>query len=488
MELRDYLRTLRKRWTLVALCILLALGAAAATLALSAKQYTSSATLFVSTRDGGGGIADAYEGGLFTQQRVKSYAEVAGSPAVTESVARRLHLPPSEVAGKVSADAPSGTVLINIGVTDGSAARARAIAAAAAAEVSRLIPRLETPPGVSASPVKVTVTRAASLPGAPSSPKPRIALLLGLLLGIALGVGAAVLAETLDTTVKGKEDLQRLTGSAPLGIIADDPEVAHRPLVVHVGSQSPRAETFRQLRTNLQYADVDRPVRSLVLTSAISGEGKSTTACNLAITMAEAGLRSVLVEADLRRPRVNEYMGLENAVGLTSVLAGAASLDEALQPWGHHQLWVLPSGPLPPNPSEILGSRQMVELLMALDERADVVVLDAPPLLPVTDAAVLARIADGAVLVVQAQHTKREHVSRCLEALASVDSRLLGTVVNRAPTRGPDAETYGRGNGYGYYSALADSRTIVPNGSKSRHWSRDEGGQDQRKGRSRASR
>ncbi len=470
VDLRDSVRTLRKRWALVAVTALLVLAAAAALTALATKQYTSTATLFVSTRDDGGGIADVYQGGLFTQQRVKSYAAVADSPAVTDRVATRLQIPTSELAGKVAIDAPLGTVLINVAVTDDSPTRARAIAAAVADEISKLIPSLETPPGEAVSPLKVTVTKQASVPGAPSSPRPKITLLLGLFLGLGLGVGVAVLVENLDTTVKGKDDLRKLTGSAPLGVIVEDTDVPNRPLVVQVGSQSPRAESFRQLRTNLQYADVDRPIRSLVMTSAISGEGKSTTSANLAITMAEAGLRTVLIEADLRRPKINEYMGVENAIGLTSVLSGNAVLRDALQPWGRHGLMVLPSGPLPPNPSEILGSQQMVDLLVALTEIADVVVMDAPPLLPVTDAAVLARIADGAVLVVQAGRTKREQVTRCLEALDSVDSRLLGTVVNRAPQRGPDSDTYGAGQGYGYYAAAdADHRPVLvaANGTES---------------------
>ena len=261
-------------------------------------------------------------------------------------------------------------------------------------------------------------------------------------------LAAAVLRETLDTTVKGKDDLQQLTGATPLGVIAEDPDVAKRPLVVQVEAQSPRAETFRQLRTNLQFVDVDRPLKTVVMTSASAEEGKSTTACNLAITLAQAGVRTILVEADLRRPRVADYMGLEGAVGLTSVLTGLTSLDEALQPWGRNAMWVLASGPLPPNPSEILGSHQMSELLKTLEDRADVIVLDSPPLLPVTDAAVLARHADGAVLVVRHGKTRREQVTRALEALQGVDARLLGTVLNWAPVKGPDADNYGYGPGY----------------------------------------
>ena len=175
----------------------------------------------------------------------------------------------------------------------------------------------------------------------------------------------------------------------------------------------------------------------MVVTSPSAEEGKSTTSCNLAITLAQAGLRTILVEADLRRPRVADYMGLEGAVGLMSVLSGLATLEDALQPWGRNAMWVLASGPLPPNPSEVLGSHQMIDLLKSLDDRADVVVFDSPPLLPVTDAAVLARLTDGAVLVVRHGSTRKEQVTRALEALQNVDAKLLGTVLNRAPGQGP---------------------------------------------------
>ena len=448
MALRDYARTLRKRWALVLLCVLLSVGAAAAATLASAKTYTSSTQLFVSARDQSGAISDAYQGGLFTQQRVKSYAQVADSPAVTDKVADSLGIPPAELAGKVTAEAPLDTVLLNITANDRSPKEAQRIAAAVADEVVSLIPTLETPAGASGTPVKISVIKQASLPGSPSSPRPKINLALGLLVGLALGVGAAVLRETLDTTIKGKEDLRLLTDATPLGVITNDPDVSKRPLVVHVDSQSPRAEAFRQLRTNLQFVDVDHPLRSVVVTSPSAEEGKSTTSCNLAITLAQAGLRTILVEADLRRPRVADYMGLEGAVGLMSVLSGLATLEDALQPWGRNAMWVLASGPLPPNPSEVLGSHQMADLLKALDDRADVVVFDSPPLLPVTDAAVLARLTDGAVLVVRHGSTRKEQVTRALEALQNVDAKLLGTVLNRAPAKGPDADSYGYAPGY----------------------------------------
>jgi capsular exopolysaccharide synthesis family protein len=457
VDLRDYLSTLRKRWATVVICVLLAVGAAAALTLLTQKEYTSTASIFISARpESGGGISGAYEGSLFAQDRVKSYAEVAQSRTVTNGVAAALRLDPDTVAGKIRAESPDNTVLIHLTVVDTSARRAQAITAATAEQLTTVIPQLERPTGTARAPVKVTIVEPASLPTTPSAPRPVLSYLVGLLLGLLIGSTVAVVRELLDTRVKTMDDLQRVTGSSPLGLIRDDPGMAKRPLVVQVDGKSPRAEAYRQLRTNLQYVHVDKPLRTIVVTSAIPGEGKSVTSCNLAITLADAGLSVLLVEADLRRPRVSEYMGLEGAVGLTSVLTGEASLVDALQPWGQHGLQVLPSGPLPPNPSELLGSQQMHDLLEALRDQVSIVILDTPPMLPVTDAAVLARKADGALLVVRARKTKREQVQRCLELLHGVDSRLLGTVLNRAAVRGPDANQ-ADGFDYGYYS-LPDGR------------------------------
>ncbi|MDB5819126.1 MAG: putative polysaccharide biosynthesis protein, partial [Rhizobacter sp.] len=178
-------------------------------------------------------------------------------------------------------------------------------------------------------------------------------------------------------------------------------------------------------------------------------EGKSTTTCNLAIALSQAGLRVILVEADLRRPRLATYMGLEGAVGLTNVLIGSAKLEDVLQPWGSNALEVLPSGPTPPNPSELLGSQQMQELIAQLEGRADLVLLDAPPLLPVTDAAVLSSLTSGALMIIRAGSTTRDQAKSALAILRGVDTAVYGVVLNMVPTKGPGAYRYGY-YGYGY--------------------------------------
>jgi capsular exopolysaccharide synthesis family protein len=227
-----------------------------------------------------------------------------------------------------------------------------------------------------------------------------------------------------------------------LGGIAFDPDAAKRPLIVQNDPHSPRAEAFRQLRTNLQFVDIANHPKSIVVTSSVPGEGKSTSTANLAITLAAAGSTVALVEGDLRRPRVADYMGVEGAVGITNVLIGQATLDDVLQPWGNGRLQVLACGPVPPNPSELLGSQPMDDLLRSLEKQFDYVIIDSPPLLPVTDAAVVSRLAGGAVIVAGSGKVNREQLRRSLEILDAVDVRLLGILINRLPTKGPDSYSY----------------------------------------------
>lgn len=442
MEIRDYLRILRGRWRLIACCVLVGVLAAAFATFTAPKIYQARAQLFVSTQ--GGDLSVLSQGSYFAQERVKSYVEIINSPMVTEPVADELGgtLTPQDVSGAISASAPLDTVLIDVMAQDTSAPQAQRIVNAVAEQFTQVVGELETS-ARGTSLVKVSVVRPAELPGAPVSPRPKLNLALGLLVGLASGVAAAVLRETLDTSVRTEEHVQSALHLPTLGSIAFDAEAPKRPLIVHADPHSPRAEAIRQLRTNLQFVDVDRPPRSLVITSALPQEGKSTTTCNLAIALAQAGLRVVLVEADLRRPRLAEYLGLVGAVGLTDVLAGRAELDDVLQPWGDGQLVVLPSGPTPPNPSELLGSQQMQDLLNDLESRADLVLLDAPPLLPVTDASVLGTLASGVIVVVRHGRTRREQARRAVELLRAVDAHVYGAVLTMTPASGPGAYAYG---------------------------------------------
>lgn len=443
MEISDYLRLLRKRWLTVVVVTALAVLAAVVGTLSTTPRYTATAQVFVSTQ-ATDNAAELLQGSSFTQQRVRSYANLVGTPRVLDQVVEELGLSQDArtLGSQVSATVPPETVLIDISVTDTDAAAAAAIANAVATSFGETVSELEAPAEGEASPVRVSTVDEAIAPASPSSPNLLRNLALALVLGLAGGLGLALLRHTLDTGIRGEADLALVTDASVLGGIAFDPEARERPLIVQASPHSSRAEAFRQLRTNLQFVDVAHHVRSYVLTSSVPGEGKSTSTANLAITMAEAGMRVCLVEGDLRRPKVAEYLGLDSAVGLTTVLIGKADIADVMQPWGSGTLDVLPSGQVPPNPSELLGSKAMIDLLRKLEVEYDIVLIDAPPLLPVTDGAILSKLAGGAVLVVGSNKINRGELTKALGTLESVDANLLGVVMNMLPTRGPDSYSY----------------------------------------------
>jgi capsular exopolysaccharide synthesis family protein len=279
-------------------------------------------------------------------------------------------------------------------------------------------------------------------------------------IGLVLGLGVAFLWEFLDDRIRGEEDLDSATGSVPaLGFIPTVPEWTSRrrsgsgaPHVItdSASSTSPAAEAYRSLRTSIQFIRLDKDVRSIVVTSPYSNEGKTTTVANLAASMAQVGNRVVVLSCDLRKPELHAAFGLSNEVGFTSVILGEATPMKALQQvGGYDNLWVMPAGPIPPNPSELLASRRSERLLQLLTDQFDMVLIDTPPVLPVTDAAVLAAYADGTLMVIAAGTTTKKQARRAVEILERVDAAPLGVIVNRIPHRGGNFY-YGYGYGYRY--------------------------------------
>lgn len=465
MGLHDCLRVVRKRWSSVLVVVGLVLGVAAAITLTEPVMYQSDTRLFISTATGGDSTA-LLQGSSFSQQRVKSYADVVVSPRVLNPVIAKLNLSTNSesLAKRVSVSVPQDTVLMDVHVQDTSPARAAKIAAEVNSQFIRTVSDLEAS-RAGRSPVKVSTIAEPTVPKNATSPKPVRNMGLGLAVGLLLGTGLAVLRESLDTRIKGPFDCAAVTSAAVIGGVAYDSEASTHPLVGLADGHSGRAEAFRSLRTNLQYVDAATHPRSIVFTSSVPDEGKTTTAANLASAIAAGGVKVCAVEADLRRPRLLEYMGLEGGVGLTTVLIGQAELDDVLQEFGN--MHVLGAGHVPPNPSELLGSRAMQETLRELERRFDVVIIDAPPLLPVTDAAVLSTIADGTVIVVGVGSAKREQLAASMNALEHVNANVLGLVLNKVPTKGPDSYnyTYYR-EGYGSSPA--------PNRAKSRKQRKEE--------------
>lgn len=450
MDLRDFLRTLRMRWWIVLAATIVATGVGGLVTGLTQARYATTTTFFVTTANQG--VAEAYQGGLFSQQRVKSYADLLGSDRLAQAVTQHgVGLGPAQTKALISARAVPNTVLLQATVTDVSPARSQAVAVAVAEEFAKLVESLETPPGGQEPSVKVEVVSGPALDPTPVSPRPLRNYALGGLLGLVVGILVAVLRQALDTKIRTGEILREQTGAPLLGAIPFEAAAKKAPLILDWDARSTRAEAFRQLRTNLQFVDVDRTGQVVVVTSSVPDEGKSATTVNLAIAFAEAGKRVLLIDADMRRPKIAEHLGIEGAVGLSNVLAGQVGAEDVLQRWGRHELSVLPTGAIPPNPSELLGSQRMVELLAQMRERFDTVLIDTPPLLPVTDAAVTAARADGAILIVRAGRTSRTQVQAGRRALDTVDARLLGCVISMV-SRAQE----------GYYYYRAEQRKAVP--------------------------
>ncbi|KJV03335.1 polysaccharide biosynthesis tyrosine autokinase [Rhodococcus fascians] len=461
MEIQDYLKILKARWIIIAVTVVVAiLGALGASL-LTTPLYEASARMFVST-SGGASVSETYQGNLTSQQLVASYSELATSEALAARVLNVLPLggmSASQLASKVKASSTPDTVLFNLTVTDPSPERARDIANAMATELTEQVRELETPANGGDPAAGVKTFQQAEASSTPVSPKTKRNLALGAAVGLLLGIALAVLRDRLDNTIKGRREIEAISGKALVGTIPFDKERKAHPAVDFQDlTQSASAEAFRELRTNLQFLEVDHPPRVIVVTSAIPSEGKTTTAVNLAVALAEAGHHVALVEGDLRRPRVSKYMGLIGSVGLSTVLAGQATVEEVLQPTKYEGLQAMASGPIPPNPSELLGSEASRALLVELRSRFDYVIVDGAPLLPVTDSAVLTTHADGALLVTRYGHTKSNELARAISNLETIGAHVLGVVLALTPSKKGDMYSYS----YNYTADTNLPRQVVP--------------------------
>ena len=458
MELRDYLEILRRRWTSVVIVALAVLGATSAYTWLAAEKYTATTRLFFAVQ-GTESASDLAQGSTFAEKQMTSYAEVATAPLVLDPVVRELGLATdaTTLADSVTASVPPETVILEISVTDPDPRRAAGIANAVGIEVAEVAAELSPERADGSQAVQATTLAPALVPTEPSSPQVLRNLALGLLLGVVLGLGVALLRHVLDTKVRTESDIQAVTGAPILGSIAFDDKVPAHPVIVRDDPLSAPAEAVRRLRTNLQFIDTADHARSIVISSSVPEEGKTTTAINLADALAEAGSRVVLVDADLRRPSVAGYLGLEGGVGLTTILIGRAELDDVLQPWQAIGLDVLPSGQIPPNPSELLGSPSMEKLLRELTERYDIVLLDSAPLLPVTDAAVLTKLAGGALLIAGADRIHRPQLEQAIASLETAGAHLHGVVLNKIARQ--ETSSYAYAYGYAPREGATGTRT-----------------------------
>lgn len=436
MELTDHLRAIRKYWWITLLTLLATVGAAVYMTQRATPVYESTVTFYVAASTDTGTALQADE---FAQRRINSYVGVLGSDLLAGEIADEpgVGLEPRQVRSRISAVVDPETIILTTTVTDTVPDRALRIAEEVAEHFGPLVARLDSTEAASGANVSLTVISGPSLNPDPVSPRTTLNIGVGVLAGLALGVALSIARQMLDRSIRSADDLKRATGLPALATIG----VEGRPrrsspgslLIVDAGPGSPRAEAYRQLRTNLTFSAVTNKMQVVVVTSAVAGDGKTTTACNLAITMAESGRSVLLVEADMRRPMVGEQLGIEGGAGLTNILAGQVRPDDVIQTWGTDGLHVLTAGTQPPNPSELLGSDAMHTLIGELRAQFEVIVLDTPPVLPVTDASVVAAHADTVVLVVRHARTAREQAHAAVEALSAVGAPLAGAILNAVP-------------------------------------------------------
>lgn len=453
ISLRDVLAMLRRRWLPLLVLTLLGLGLAAVFTVVQPRLYTSSATAVVNPTVTDNPAAALSQDSL-AKSRAVQFNELAQSQLVAERAADLVGFPASPGAARaaVTTSVPTNTSMIRVQAEWADPAQATQLADA---WVEALMAEAEALSAEDAdeAPVQIDRMLPASQPTTHSSPNEPLTLAVGLLLGLALGVGLALLLEVLDRRIRGTEDLERL-GLTPIGTIPASSELSdgHRIMDQDGTAQDPVhfrvREAFNELRINLQFMNPDDPPRIITVTSTSPADGKSTVAANLAVSLARAGVPTILVDADLRRPTVADTFKVRGGAGLSDVVVGRTDFPSVIHtPPEYNGLLVLPAGQIPPNPTELLTSERFKLALEALSE-THMVIVDAPPLLAVSDAAIMATRLDGALLVLDARSATRDHVHQAVTALHRVHAPVLGAVWNRAPVSS-------KGSAYTYYGTAS---------------------------------
>lgn len=445
MTPRELLAVLRERWRSVVAGLLLGLVVAATATFLVPRQYASETSIIV-TGHLTNPTSTALEATDISAQRMRTYVELLKSRKLSREVQTELALPmtPEQVAGKISVSNPPDTTILLVTVTDGDPARAIAIATVLGGKFRQEIARIEQPPDPAVPPLVVAAVYEDPSPPAVTSPRPVLYLGLGAALGLVAGVAAALLRRSLDSSVRGRREIEDALGAPVRGVLPRERAMARRPLTILDRPHTPTAEAVRQLRTNLGFLGADRahPGRDpasdgssgpavLLVTSACPGEGRTTTVCHLGLALVAAGYRVLLVDGDLRRSTLAKRLGIETRVGLVGVLAEHRPVEAAIRTW-EPGLDVLPGGTEPGDPSELLGSPHASEVFARIRASYDVVLVDAPALLPVADAAVLVPRVDGVLLVIRYGRTTAQQVEEARALLDGVSARIVGGVLTMA--------------------------------------------------------
>ena len=463
MDIKDFYRLIMRELPIMIIATLLGLALSAGITQAITPIYQAKIQLFVSTPSSAFDVSALVQGSSFSQQRVKSYAQIVNGPETLNPVIKKLNLKYSyqELSKRVTATAPLDTVLISVVVSDESSILAARIANEIGRQFAVTVNQLEVTNSASTPTIKVSMVKDATPPNSPSSPKNVLNLLLGLILGFGLGLSISILRMIFDNSVKNEDDLD---GTPVLGSINFDPSAASAPLITEISRYSPRTEGFRHLRTNLQYVRAENPPTVVAINSALPSEGKSTTAINLALSMSASGLSTILLEADMRRPKFHEYLKInKNTEGLSEILSGKVqgNLSKRIAQCAiqipNTELTVIAAGATPPNPAELLDSTIFKELIQNLRKEFDYVVIDCPPTLLVADASIISAQTDGAIIVTRVAKTKIKEFLGARENLTNVDAPILGVFLNMIPHSRVDE--YGRKYGYGYSYSYRKSRS-----------------------------
>ncbi|WP_372733638.1 polysaccharide biosynthesis tyrosine autokinase [Nocardioides sp.] len=459
MELQDYLAIARAHIVGILALVAVGTGLGAAYTLTQEAVYCANSSGFVTTGTSSDGVQASVNDSV-AKSRAASYVDIATSRAVADLVIDELGLPdePAGLVNQITVTQPPDTVLLKIKACAASPLKAQRLADAWARGLSERVAALENPQNLPAQGILgVKPLEAAALPSSPVSPVPSRNILLGALLGLMVGFLYAVVRSRFDRRLQSPEAIER---EFHVPMIAMIPEIRrgkgkgeiHGLALSGMEGETKNSwgtgEAYRKLRTNLAYMKVDNPPRVIVVTSPNAHEGKSTTAANLAAAIALSGKAVTLVDADLRRPTLAQSLSLVEGAGLTDVLIGNAELEDVFQevPDMNGTFQVLAAGGIPPNPSELLSSFAMQGVLADLGQRG-YVVIDAPPLLPVTDGAILTRHSDGCIVVVRHGHTLDHELGSALAELEAVQGTVLGVVFNRVPVKNDSYGYYGRYQG-----------------------------------------
>jgi len=440
VDLPFLLNALRRLWWLVVLAAVLGAAGSFGYASLQTPLYTATSALHFSIAQGDS-ATDLNQGASYTQSQMLSYAQLVEGSLVLQPVIDELDLDttPHELSRALSVSIPQDTSTMKITATSTDPERAADLAAAVSERLIVVLDEAGSRTADGSPSVVVAIYDDAVPPRHQSSPDKTRATLLGGVVGGLVGVAVALLIALLDTRVRNEEILVEAGGDPVLGAVSRAPLLQSRALAAAQEPLSRTAEEFHRIRSALTYANVSSKVRVLMVTAGTPGEGKSTISVNLAMTL--AGLRHsvLLIDADLRRPRLHVHAGIDGSVGLTNVLVEQVGLDVAKHSVSGTTLDVLPAGKIPPNPAEMLTSRRMEELIAEVSGEYDYIIIDTPPTLSVADTNLLAPLVDGVLLVVDATKTRRAALAQSMKILEMGGARILGTVLNRArPARRRD--------------------------------------------------